>query len=133
MDFRASGKWGINVTIPVKVRTHSGHGIINARLMTQQFCVLVCVQISLITQAHAAGPDPAGSGPVVAALKWLEGTLLGNVATSISVIAVAFIGFLMLTGRMNWRFGATVVVGCFILFGATAIVAGIQTAVGTAH
>jgi type IV secretion system protein VirB2 len=42
------------------------------------------------------------------------------------VIAVAMVGFMMLTGRMNWRFGATVIIGCFILFGAGAIVSGIQ-------
>jgi type IV secretion system protein VirB2 len=35
---------------------------------------------------------------------------------------------MMLTGRMNWRFGATVILGCFILFGASAIVSGIQAA-----
>ena len=38
------------------------------------------------------------------------------------------VGFMMLTGRMNWRFGATVIIGCFILFGAGAIVSGIQSA-----
>ena len=75
-----------------------------------------------------AGADPAGSGPIVAALGWLQGTLLGNVATAVAVIAVAMVGFMMLTGRMNWRFGATVIVGCFVLFGASAIVTGIQTA-----
>ncbi len=56
------------------------------------------------------------------------GHLLGTVATVAAVIAVAFVGFMMLTGRMNWRHGAAVIVGCFILFGATSIVAGIQTA-----
>ena len=71
--------------------------------------------------------DPAGSGPIVAALAWLQGTLLGNVATAVAVIAVAMVGFMMLTGRMNWRFGATVIVGCFVLFGASAIVTGIQS------
>jgi poly(3-hydroxybutyrate) depolymerase len=45
-------------------------------------------------------------------------------------LAVAAIGFMMLTGRMNWRFGATVIIGVFILFGATTIVAGIQSAAG---
>ncbi|WP_294390048.1 TrbC/VirB2 family protein [uncultured Sphingomonas sp.] len=76
--------------------------------------------------AQAAG-DPRGSGPIVAALGWLQGTLLGNVATAVAVIAVAMVGFMMLTGRMNWRFGATVIIGCFILFGASAIVSGIQS------
>lgn len=72
--------------------------------------------------------DPTGSGPIIAALGWVQGTLMGHVATAAAVIAVAMVGFMMLTGRLNWRFGATVVVGCFVLFGATTIVAGIQAA-----
>lgn len=83
--------------------------------------------------AQAAGADPAGSGPIVAAMGWLQGTLLGNVATAVAVIAVAMVGFMMLTGRMNWRFGATVIIGCFILFGAGAIVSGIQSTAQAAH
>ena len=71
--------------------------------------------------------DPAGSGPIVGAVRWLEGTLLGTIATVVAVIAVASVGFLMLTGRINWRYGATVILGCFILFGAASIVAGIQS------
>ncbi len=79
--------------------------------------------------AFAQATDPQGSGPIVSALSWLQGTLLGNVATAIAVMAVAAIGFMMLTGRMNWRFGATVIIGVFILFGAATIVAGIQSTV----
>ena len=71
--------------------------------------------------------DPAGSGAIVSAVRWLEGTLLGTIATVVAVIAVASVGFLMLTGRINWRYGATVILGCFILFGAASIVAGIQS------
>ena len=78
------------------------------------------------TRAMAQGMDPAGSGPIVNALAWLQGTLLGNVATAVAVMAVAAVGFMMLTGRLNWRFGATVIIGVFILFGAASIVAGIQ-------
>ena len=72
--------------------------------------------------------DPAGSGPIVGAINWIQGTLLGTVATVVAVIAVAVVGLMMLTGRMNWRYGATVILGCFILFGAASIVAGIQSA-----
>lgn len=71
--------------------------------------------------------DPNGSGPIVGAVQWLQGTLLGTVATVVAVIAIAVVGFMMLTGRMNWRYGATVILGCFILFGAASIVAGIQS------
>lgn len=72
--------------------------------------------------------DPAGSGVIVGAVRWLEGTLLGTVATVVAVIAVAVVGFMMLTGRINWRYGATVILGCFVLFGAASIVAGVQSA-----
>ncbi|MEZ5955693.1 MAG: TrbC/VirB2 family protein [Hyphomonadaceae bacterium] len=78
--------------------------------------------------AAAQVSNPQGSGPVLAAIQWIQGTLLGNVATSVAVIAVAVVGFMMLSGRMNWRHGITVILGCFILFGAAAIVAGIQAA-----
>jgi type IV secretion system protein VirB2 len=71
--------------------------------------------------------DPAGSGVFVSAVNWLQGTLLGTVATVVAVIAVATVGFMMLTGRINWRHGATVILGCFVLFGASTIVAGIHS------
>lgn len=82
-----------------------------------------------LDSAHAQDSvsDPAGSGAIVSAVHWLQGTLLGTVATVVAVIAVATVGFLMLTGRINWRYGATVILGCFILFGAASIVAGIQS------
>jgi type IV secretion system protein VirB2 len=83
--------------------------------------------IAIASPVAAQGADPQGSGPIVAALEWLQGTLLGNVATAVAVIAVAMVGFMMLTGRMNWRFGATVIVGCFVLFGSAAIVSGIRS------
>jgi type IV secretion system protein VirB2 len=80
--------------------------------------------------AQVGYSDPAGSGPIVGAINWIQGTLLGTVATVVAVIAVAVVGLMMLTGRMNWRYGATVILGCFILFGAASIVAGIQSAAG---
>ncbi|WP_373487501.1 TrbC/VirB2 family protein [Blastomonas sp.] len=93
---------------------------------------LLFALIAMASPAHAqfAAPDPAGSGPIVSAVGWLQGTLLGNVATAVAVIAVAAIGFLMLTGRINWKYGATVVLGLFILFGAASIVAGIRSVAG---
>ncbi|PZT89299.1 MAG: type VI secretion protein [Citromicrobium sp.] len=100
--------------------------------MKSPFAALAAlVVLSLPTAASAQGADPAGSGPIVAALGWLQGTLLGNVATAVAVMAVAAVGFMMLTGRLNWRFGATVIIGVFILFGAASIVAGIQGVAAT--
>ena len=80
--------------------------------------------------AQVAANDPAGSGPILGALYWVQGTLLGNLATTAAVIAVAVTGLMMLTGRIDWRRGATVILGCFIVFGAAAIVAGIRSVAG---
>ena len=88
----------------------------------------VALAAAAMPSAALAQANPQGSGPIVSALSWLQGTLLGNVATSVAVIAVAMVGFMMLTGRLNWRVGATVIIGCFILFGAASIVGGIQSA-----
>lgn len=85
---------------------------------------------AVVAQAQGSLADPAGSGAIVSAVRWLQGTLLGTVATVVAVIAVATVGLLMLTGRINWRYGATVILGCFILFGAASIVAGIQSTAG---
>ena len=87
----------------------------------------------LPAQAQVVTQDPAGSSPRVAALEWVQGTLLGNVATAAAVIAVAVVGFMMLTGRIEWRRGLTVVIGCFIIFGAVAIVSGIRSLAGGLH
>ena len=96
--------------------------------MRSMFRLVALALLAAPSAALAQAADPAGSGPVVAAVGWLQGTLLGNVATAVAVTAVAAVGFMMLTGRLNWRFGATVILGTFILFGAASIVAGIQQA-----
>lgn len=67
-----------------------------------------------------------GSGVFAATMQWLQGTLLGTVATTVAVIAVASVGLLLLSGRIDIRRGAQVIFGCFILFGASSIAAGIM-------
>jgi len=63
--------------------------------------------------------------PITSALVWMQGILLGPIATSLAVMAVAGVGFMMLTGRMNWRYGGTVIIGVFIIFGAPRLVGSI--------
>ena len=98
-----------------------------ARILIGALAVLSGSSSALAQDSYS---DPAGAGPIVGALQWLQGTLLGTAATVVAVIAVAVVGFLMLAGRMNWRYGATVIIGCFILFGAASIVGGIQSTAG---
>ncbi len=97
------------------------------KLLRNALTGLLGASVATAVSAQDSLADPAGSGPIVSALNWLQGTLLGTVATVVAVIAVASVGFLMLTGRINWRYGATVILGCFILFGAASIVGGIRS------
>lgn len=99
------------------------------RYLTGLFAVTL-----LSIPAHAQSTvDPAGSSPLVGALQWVQGTLLGNLATAAAVIAVAMVGFMMLMGRLEWRRGVIVVIGCFIIFGAVVIVSGIRGLAGGLH
>ncbi len=78
------------------------------------------------------GPDPLstdlGGSAIYGAAQWIQAALLGSLATTVAVIAVAFVGVAMLAGRIDLRRGATIVVGCFILFGAPTIAAGLMRA-----
>lgn len=67
----------------------------------------------------------AGVGtPMVESARWIEGVMVGEIALGVCVIAVAFIGALMLTGRLALRESARIVVGCFVLLSAPVIAAG---------
>lgn len=90
--------------------------------------MLLYIPVGAMPARAAIAADPAGSGVIIGAVNWLQGTLLGTAATVAAVIAIAAVGFMMLTGRINWRHGAVVILGCFILFGAASIVAGIRAA-----
>jgi len=100
--------------------------IIRSSLKSSLSLALVLAAGASVAQAQSM--DPAGSNVIVGALSWMQGTLMGTLATVAAVIAIAACGFMMLTGRLNWRYGATVILGCFILFGAGAIVSGIRQA-----
>lgn len=66
-----------------------------------------------------------GANAFDTALAWVEGTVLGPLAFSIAIIAVAGVGYMLLAGRLDIRRGAQVVLGCFVVFGASVIADGI--------
>lgn len=92
--------------------------------------VLGVVGLADATPADAQGATvaPADLDTLLAPVHWMQELLLGTAATVVAVIAVASIGLLMLTGRIDWRRGATVITGCFVVFGAPVIAAGIHAA-----
>jgi type IV secretory pathway VirB2 component (pilin) len=59
------------------------------------------------------------------AIEWIRTAMMGYLATSIAIFAIAGIGFLMLSGRIAARRAATVIIGCFILFSAATIANGL--------
>lgn len=59
---------------------------------------------------------------------WVQHLLLGSIATIVAVLAIAATGAAMLTGRIDVRRGAMVIIGCFLLFGAPTIAAGLYAA-----
>ncbi len=71
--------------------------------------------------AIATYSAPGEPGVLANAVGWITGTLLGTVATTACIIAVALVGFSMLAGRLPVRQGARVVLGCFLLLGAPMI------------
>lgn len=70
--------------------------------------------------------DPSGRDAVAEAALWVQQLLLGPLATSIAVIAVAWLGFMMLQGSVSIRRGGQLIAGCFILFGSAAIAQGLS-------
>ena len=65
--------------------------------------------------------DARGEPTVSSATDWVAGVLFGEVATILCVIAVAFIGFTMLTGRLPVNQAFRVIIGAFVLLGAPVI------------
>ena len=75
------------------------------------------------TQSSLFEPSPDSS--LTQASEWIDAVVFGEVAIALCVLAVAFVGFAMLTGRFAMRGGLRVLLGCFILLGAPVIAGGL--------
>lgn len=72
--------------------------------------------MTIRTQPSLFEPSPR---PVLSgSLEWVEGLLLGPLAVTLCVVAVAAHGLVMLSGRLPVRDSMRVVLGCFVLVGA---------------
>lgn len=70
--------------------------------------------------------DSGGTeNPLAVAVTFLQGTLLGSIAITVAVLAVAVVGLLMLNGRFEIRRATQVILGGFIIFGASTIAGGL--------
>ena len=75
----------------------------------------------LLTSTLAAAQDLS---PITTMLQSIGTALTGPVGRALGLVALAAVGILFLTGRMNWLYAASVVVGLVILFGAATILSG---------
>lgn len=87
----------------------------------------ICIRLNMNSLT-----EPTGANPLVVAVGWLQSVMLGTIGSSISIIAVAAIGMMMLAGQLPLRRGSKVLLGCFILFGASSVASGIRGAVDAA-
>lgn len=71
-----------------------------------------------LRMALAIDPVGASGSALSGAAFWLERVLTGSLGTTIAVLAVAWLGFGMLTGTISLRRSGIVVLGCAILFSA---------------
>ena len=75
---------------------------------------------------HAFAPEHSSS--ILVAVDWINDLLLGSLATGLCVLAVAAVGAMMLLGRVQFRTGFRVVLGCFVLLGAPVLASAFLTA-----
>lgn len=82
---------------------------------------LFAVLGTLVLASPAAAQDLS---PITTMLQAIGTALTGPVGRALGLVALAAVGILFLTGRMNWLYAGSVVVGLVILFGAATILAG---------
>jgi type IV secretory pathway VirB2 component (pilin) len=93
--------------------------------------MMLSVSVGSHAPTYSSLADPPTSSVLLPAVSWLQGTLLGSLATLTATIAIASVGFMMLTGRLSVRPGIAVIVGSFILVGASTVAAGIQGSISS--
>lgn len=74
---------------------------------------------SMLLLTRSAAVEPQSS--IVASASWIERLVTGPLSTSLAMIAAAWFGLALLGGRLSFKRGGLLVLGCFILFGAPAI------------
>lgn len=63
---------------------------------------------------------------VVTASNWVLALLGGTIATALLSLAIAGLGFSMLTGRLPLRRAGVTIAGCFVMLGASTVAAALM-------
>ncbi|WLS00969.1 TrbC/VirB2 family protein [Shinella sumterensis] len=101
--------------------------------ITPRPCGKAILLLAAFATSFALAPEFAyaqSAAPVEGILDWFVGVLQGNVARSFMIIAVCFLGFLFLTGRMAWQVAISIIIGIAIIFGAAELVDAMKSSAG---
>ncbi|MCP4936175.1 MAG: TrbC/VirB2 family protein [bacterium] len=98
-------------------------GILKFSLKTSKLTKvgLLSLALGVLMISPAAAQDLS---PITTMLQSIGTALTTTVGRALGLVALAAIGILFLTGRMNWLYAGSVIVGLVILFGAATILAG---------
>lgn len=81
--------------------------------------VLAFVLITLLTTNPSAAQEFSG---IQTFLQSIVSAITGPIGVAVSAIAVIAIGFTFMTGRMDWTFAVSVIIGIAIVFGGATFV-----------
>lgn len=84
-----------------------------------------CAAIGLALAPTAAFAQDAA--PIEGALEWFVKVLQGSIARSFAIIAVCFLGFMAMTGRLAWMMAFSIIIGIALIFGAATLVDSISS------
>lgn len=101
--------------------------------MMQRSRSKVILSLAMLATPAALVPEFAyaqSAAPIEGILDWFVGVLQGNVARSFMIIAVCFLGFLFLSGRMAWQVAISIIIGIAIIFGAAELVDAMKSSAG---
>ena len=91
--------------------------------ITKSLTIFALIAIILLPQeAHAQALFDSGTNFLTA----LQDLLTNTWARIIAIIAVVFLGFAWMFGRISWQLAASVIGGIILIFGAPAIVDSIS-------
>lgn len=80
---------------------------------------------TVIAMAVMSNPAMAQDlSPVTTFFTTIGTALTGTLGRAVGLVALCAVGFLFMTGRMNWMFAGSILIGLVILFGAATILAG---------
>lgn len=84
--------------------------------------VAMIVTMILLSSNPSAAQDFSG---VTSFLQAIVEAVTGPIGVAISATAVIAVGFSFMTGRMDWTFAVSIIIGIAIVFGAATFVSGI--------